>query len=178
MVRGMATLRSDPRWVLAVTAPQREKWASENVKRQGHEFYLPMCKERLIRGGKIQDRERPFFPRYLFVRVSVQWRFLTGTFGVIGIVFDGETPGVVPDKYVDELKASADENGIINLIPPDEPETPLPKKGTQVQISAGAFNGIAGVFMGKSGDDRVKIMLSMFGRAVPVEVRRNEFVVG
>jgi transcriptional antiterminator RfaH len=173
----MASLRSNPRWVVAVTAPQREKWASENVTRQGHEYYLPMCKERLIRGGKIVDVAKPMFPRYLFVRVTVQWRFLTGTFGVIGIILDGETPAIVDDSIIERIKKSEGIDGVINLIAPEAPAEPLPMPGANVLVTRGPMSGFVGQFIGKSGEDRVKILFMMFGRETKVDVGLNEFRV-
>lgn len=171
MIPEMEGLKTHPRWIAAVTQPQREMWARENVERQGHEACLPMCREQLVRNGSLKVIERPLFPRYLFVRVTVQWRFLTGTFGVIGVILDGEAPAVVSDSAIDEIAQAAGPNGILDIVPKTEPDI---RRGTRVRIvSGGPFRGLVGTFVGMSGDERVRVLLSMFGRQSTVRVMRS-----
>lgn len=164
-------LKTHPRWIAAVTQPQRELWAQENVRRQGHESLLPMCREHIAKNQVVRIVQRPLFPRYLFVKVTVQWRFLTGTFGVIGIVLDGEAPAVIPDSAIDEIVANAGADGVVDIIPKVEPRIP---RGTEVRIThGGPFAGLVGTFIGMSGDERVRVLLSMFGRQSTVQVMRS-----
>lgn len=167
----MGKIRTDPRWIVAITQPQREKWAGENVARQGHTFYLPMCRE-LISGSV---RERPLFPRYLFVRVTMQWRFLFGTFGVIDVILDeGEVPAVVPDRIIDSIQKSATGTGIIDLLPTGVDEDSTPGIGDEVVITDGPFEGLVGPLVGKDSSERVRVLLSVFGRKVETKVARRE----
>jgi transcriptional antiterminator RfaH len=131
-----------------------------------------MCRERIIRNGQLCTVQRPLFPRYLFVRVTVQWRFLHGTFGVIGIILDGEVPAVVPDRVIEDIELSAGHDGVVDIQPPVRA---IPNQGDPVRIVREPFSGFLGSFVGMAGEERVKVLLSMFGRQSLVEVGRGDY---
>lgn len=158
---------SKPRWILAVTKPRAEKWAAENVRNQGHEFYLPMCSEMKVHKQRTAEIIKPLFPRYLFVHVTVRWRFLLSTFGVIGVVLDGDFPAIVPEYIIGDLKAS-EEEGIVALPEPPPPEAY--KRGDKVTIDNPNFKDLVGLYNGSAGEDRAKILLDILGKETPIFV--------
>lgn len=57
-------------WYLVHTKPKQEKYALENLQRQGYECYLPLLLSERIRQGILMVTDEPLFPRYLFIRLG------------------------------------------------------------------------------------------------------------
>lgn len=159
-----------PCWVVVQTHPQQEKWAAENIKRQGHEFYLPQLEELVPKGGRLEPKIRPLFPRYLFVRITGQWRFLLGTFGVSKLVMDGEFPSTLPDRVLADIQGRED-GGVVRLAP--RPRTAF-TKGQRVRVRDGVFAGQVGIYEGMGPKDRQKILLEFLGHKTPVLLLEGE----
>lgn len=151
-----------PAWYLVYSKPQQEERARINLDRQGYEPFLPMMRVQRRKSGRFVTRIEPMFPRYLFARVDPEhegWAPIRSTFGVSALVRFGTQPTPVPDVLVNELKASADDQGIIgNLVPPDlEP-------GQRVRIVEGLLEGYEGIIEAKDGDERVRLLLDLVNR--------------
>ena len=156
-------------WVVVQTQPNREKWAAENVARQGREFYLPRIE--ILKGAK--KLVRPLFTRYLFVRVlNRQWRFLSGTDGVSGIVTGatGGMPGTIADRYIDELRAREDSSGVIRLPTLDDGF----HMGQRVRVRAGLMEGRSGLYEGLDDKGREKVLFSILGRKTVILFAHND----
>jgi transcription antitermination factor NusG len=149
-------------WVVVQTQPNRERWAAENVARQGREFYLPQIE--IMRGAA--KLIRPLFSRYLFVRIfNGQWRFLSGTWGVSGIISfarDG-TPDAIADKHIDEIRAREDSTGLVRL-----PAIEDFVVGQNVRVRAGLLDGQIGIYEGLDPRGREKVLLSLLGQKTVV----------
>lgn len=145
-------------WVVARTKALRERWAAENVSRQGGTYYLPRLKP-----GKLAANKPPpcLFPSYLFVQLrdDCQWQYLKGTFGVSGIVMQGSTPALLPDSEIDCIRRREDNEGLIRL--PSAPNKFRP--GEQVRVTDGAFSGFRGIYQEDGAQDRVTILLDYLG---------------
>jgi transcriptional antiterminator RfaH len=145
-------------WFVARTQPRREKWAAENVRRQGHECYLPLC--------ELGNVIKPMFPSYLFVdSMTGQWHFLKGTFGVSGVVMTGNMPAILDYRVVAQLRAK--ENGFGHIELGDHYQ-----KGDKVRIKSGPFIYHEGLFDRQDGN-RVKVLLDLLGRKIEVEVHEK-----
>lgn len=170
----MTALSSDP-WFLARTQPKRERWAAENVTRQGAEFYLPMTMdvERFVHKGvrRREFRVNPVFPSYLFVRtIHGQWHELLTAFGVVALVpgRDG-MPASVRDEVVASVRRLEDEHGMVVL--PKTPKGHVIGNGSVARITQGAYTGFKGICQGTPANDRIQILLDYMGRKVPFIVR-------
>lgn len=152
-----------PFWVVAVTKAQRERWAAENVARQGFDYYLPVTVS--LPAPKRPAKPECLFPRYLFVRTNGRWRCLLGTFGVIGLVMQGEAPATMTEEAVAKLKSREDGQGFIRL--PTDPQHKF-NRGDVVRISSGAFSGCKGVYETTDSQERARILLDYLGRRTPV----------
>lgn len=155
-------------WVVAKTKGQREHWAAENVARQGFEFYLPLTAATAPRKiTKTPPKPQCLFPRYLFVWTVGQWRCLLGTFGVTGLIMQGETPAILPGKAVEQLRARTGPEGLIRL-----PEAPLERfsPGDGIRVNGGAFSGLSGIYQHHGEGDRARILLDFLGRKTRVLV--------
>ena len=145
-------------WVAARTKSQRERWAAENVARQGGVYYLPRLKP-----GKLHPPAKPapcLFPSYLFIQTDGQWRYLLGTFGISGLVMQGGAPAILPDATIAAIRAREGNDGLIRL-----PDTPMNrvKAGDAVRVTDGAFSGFRGIYQNSGAQDRVKILLEYLG---------------
>lgn len=150
-------------WVVAQTKPQQERWAAENVHRQGYEFYLPLTL------AKAAPRKPPapvcLFPRYLFVRTDGAWRSLLSTYGLTGVIMTGEKPSVLPEKVVESLKAREGGDGLVYL--PNSPTSRF-KPGERVRVNEGALIGYTGLCAGMSTQKRCEVLLDFLGRKTRV----------
>ena len=154
-------------WVVAKTKAQRERWAAENVARQGFSYYMPLTappKKPTTLRNKF-PKPQCLFPRYLFVQTDGRWRFLLGTFGVMGLVMQGERPAVMPTHEIESMKAR-EENGLIVLQQPAEHKF---HPGDKVRINSGAFSGYVGMY-DLDPSARVRVLLDLLGRKTRVEI--------
>lgn len=158
-------------WYLIYTKPRQERLAGDNLERQGYPAYLPLVATRRRREGRIAKVTEALFPRYLFVRLSPErddWRPIRSTLGVVALVSFGDVPARVPDALVDMLRGREDPTGLQDL-----PPVQL-NPGDRVRVVEGALAGYEGVLRGRSGPDRVVVLLDIIGRAnqvhVPVEL--------
>jgi transcriptional antiterminator RfaH len=147
-------------WVVARTKPNRERWAAENVARQGREFYLPTVM--VVRKRLAQTQ--PLFANYLFV-LTDQWHFLLSTFGISGVVTFGESPATVSHQIIEAIKAR-EVNGCVTLPAPVTSERF--KIGTQVRVKGGMFSGCIGVYEGANPKQREQVLLDFLGRKTSV----------
>lgn len=154
-------------WVLARTQANREKWAAENIMRQGAEYYLPRFVKPVKRDGRVVEIRAEFlFPNYIFVRApGGRWRWLTGTFGVSKVVQFGEQPAKLADSEIERLRALEDDEGLIRL--PEMNKSRF-NRNQQVRVVKGHLEGQIGIFQETSSSKRVCFLLSALGRKVPV----------
>ncbi len=153
-------------WIVARTKAQRESWAAENVARQGYVFYYPRVARR-VRGklGRLMVAE-PLFPRYLFVKARNNWHPLLSTFGLAGVVMTAESPSLMPDKVIDELRSREDPtSGLVVL--------PRLSEGQTVRVRRGPFGGQSGIYQGSSSIDRERVLLDFLGRKTMVLIARD-----
>lgn len=121
-----------------------------------------------MKGGKKVVTSKKFFPGYLLVRMLMNdtlWHLIKNTPRVTGFVGEGREPIPLTDDEV---------NKILNRME-ESVEAPKPKfqfgKGEVVRITDGPFTNFSGkveeVDMRRS---TLKVMVSIFGRATPVEL--------
>lgn len=159
-------------WIVAISKPSREYYAAENLARQDCEFYFPKIVEHVMRGPRQSryrvERSAPLFPRYIFVRIQHQWRFLLNTYGLAGVLMKGEEPHFASQSAIDDMRNRQDDEGMVHL--------PLLKeieRGDRVQITKGQFAGYHGIYQGMSSRDRTKVLLDYLGRKTPVLIARG-----
>ena len=154
----------DPLWYAVHTHPREEFKALSHLRRQNYQVYLP-CYAKTIRHARKSDRViRPFFPRYLFVRLDLAcngWRAIRSTIGVNNIVCFGEQPAPLPVGVIDALQAQETE-GVIELI------NNAIKPGDNVVVLGGPFARQMGLCVSVSDNERVAILLDLLGRKVRV----------
>ncbi len=121
-----------------------------------------------IKGGKKKITERKFFPGYVLVEMELNdksWYFVKRTAGVTGFVGPHSRPTPLTDSEIKTILKQSETTK----------EKPIPKvlfeKGEAIRVKEGPFNNFNGVVEGVNHEKgKVKVSISIFGRATPVEL--------
>jgi transcription antitermination factor NusG len=149
-------------WAVAQTESQREGVAANFLSQRAYETYLPKIN---IKSGS-RERVVPLFPAYIFVRIVDRWYTARWSPGVLKILMADDRPAVISDKTVCAIQKREGENGLVKL-----PKPPGIQHVERVVIRDGSFAGRIGVYDGMIAHDRVRVLLNLMGRSVPVSVR-------
>jgi transcriptional antiterminator RfaH len=161
---------SGKQWYVVYAKPRQETVAKKNLERQGYETYLPLVSQARRRNGRRVSVVGPMFPRYLFIHLdnrSDNWAPIRSTRGVISLVRFGQAAAKVPDALVSALHGREDERGV-QIMPVEEY-----RAGSRVRITDGSFSGYQGVFLAKTGRDRVVLLLDILGKHTRATVNVN-----
>jgi len=120
------------------------------------------------KGGKKREVQRKFFPGYILVEMEMSdpaWHVVKNTPKVTGFVGSGKKPTPLSQEEVDQILQQ-----VVTA-----KEKPKPKyifeKGEPVKIIDGPFNNFSGVVEEVNLDrNTLKVMVTIFGRATPVEL--------
>lgn len=148
-------------WYLVYCKPRQETTARTNLERQGYTIYLPLVRQSRRREGRRVSVITPMFPRYLFIRLNDKtdnWSPIRSTLGVVSLVRFGSSPAAVPEDLVELLRQREDEDGV-QVLPVEQY-----RRGTKVRITEGGFAGYEGIFVARSGNERVTVLLQVLGR--------------
>jgi transcription antitermination factor NusG len=152
--------------------------AIQNLERQKFEVFNPTIVRRVVdRSGRVVMRPEQIFPTYIFVYLQPEqrWSPINSTFGVLHLLVrrhaDGyDHPRWIPDMFIDQLRNGCD----------DHKDTPTRRwrlrPGMTVRITTGPLQGLGGLVESMTSDDRVRLLVHIMNRAVPVTVRVDEVV--
>ena len=154
-------------WSVVQTESQRESVAAKFLRQQGFESYLP----RIAMKSSGRERIVPLFPAYLFVTIIDRWYSIRWTVGVLRILTVDGIPARIGDKVMAAIQKREGENGLIKL-----PQAPGIRRGQPVRMVRGSFAERVGVYDGMSGPDRVRVLIELLGRSVPVSVAVGDIV--
>jgi len=140
---------------------------SESMQESFGDVLIPSETVVEMKKGKKRTGTRSFFPGYLLVEMEMDdrtWHLVRHTPKVTGFV-GGKTPAPIPQSEVDDIKAQMAEGRI----------KPKPKvtftEGEQVRVTDGPFSNFNGVVDSiKPDKGKVTVLVSIFGRATPVEL--------
>lgn len=158
------------RWYCVQAYQGRESEVRERIEAQGFAAFLPIVTER--RRGKIVTG--PAFPGYLFARFDIarsRWRCIASTRGVKRLFGSSpECPTPVPQRAMDVMLAE----GFAKPLGKDLVQA-LDLEGQRLRVTdpSLAFCDHVGVCQW-SGEDRVRLMLSMLGRDVLLDLAADQ----
>ncbi|HUY20418.1 MAG TPA: transcription termination/antitermination protein NusG [Candidatus Binataceae bacterium] len=124
--------------------------------------------QELGKGGQRRISSRKFFPGYIFVHMVLDeetWHFIKNTPKVTGFVGHATQPPEVPESEVREITQQMEEGAL----------RPKPKVlfevGEAVKVVDGPFQDFNGtVEEVRPEKGKVRVLISIFGRATPVEL--------
>lgn len=164
------TLREGERWYVAVTQPRKEHYAAMNLANQNYRYFLPQHRVTRRHARQFRTILTAVFPRYLFVILNLQtgrWRSVNGTFGVQGLICEGDMPLPVRAGVVETLVQSSGAGQQL-IYEPD----PL-AAGDRVRLIAGPFAGAFGILQSLDDAGRVRMLMEFVGGPVKMKVRRD-----
>lgn len=151
-------------WYVVHTKAREEHKACLQLKEQGYEVFLPLCKAVRKHARKTDIVLKPLFPRYLFVGFDVNtdpWRKINSTRGVSYIMQQGDKPIAVRGKVIEQFKQKSDHRGVVTSGLFD-----ALKKGDKLEIVSGSFEGMDATFETMTDQERVNVLLTILGREV------------
>lgn len=130
------------------------------------EVLVPTEKEKEIKGGKRREVDRKIYPGYVLVEMVMDddsWYVVRNTPGVTGFVGSGARPVPLEEQEVKRL---------LKQIHDETPKYRINfQKGSMVRITSGPFMDFTGqvddVMVEK---EKVRVLVSIFGRSTPVEL--------
>jgi transcriptional antiterminator RfaH len=157
-------------WYVVQTKPGNEHRVETNLFNQEIEVFLPLLETFQHSSGKMIQKIKPLFPNYLFAKLDIDLHYykVKWTRGVSKILGNGDDPISISGKVVETIKERTGENNLVKL------EEGL-EEGNIVQFTSGPFKDLMGVFDKKMSDGkRVRVLLSLIGVDVPVQVSRYQ----
>ena len=123
-----------------------------------------------IKGGKKHLSQRRVFPGYVLVQMNLDddsWYVVRNTPGVTGFVGSGAKPTPLSDQEV------------TNIVEKTTYEKPKPKtefeEGQSVRVTDGPLADFTGTIAEINVDqNKLKVLVSIFGRETPVELTFNQ----
>lgn len=121
-----------------------------------------------LRNGKKRTSTRKFFPGYILVEMDMDdstWHLIKDTPKVTGFVGDKQKPSPITEEEVGLIKTQMDVGAT-----PAKREAAF-NKSDNVRIIDGPFISFTGTVEDVNLDQgKLKVMVSIFGRATPVEL--------
>ncbi len=169
------------RWYIVHAYSNFEKKVADSIREKAdatglgdlfEEVLVPTEKVVEVRRGRKVDTERKFFPGYVLVKVDLTdeaYHLIKNTPKVTGFLGADKKPIPIPDVEAERILYQVQE-GV---------ERPKPSVsfeiGEQVRVSDGPFASFSGTV--EEVDDeraRLKVAVSIFGRATPVELEYGQ----
>lgn len=153
------------RELLTRRAQMESLWESEVF-----EILIPTEKELTTRNGKRYEVDRKVFPGYILVRMNLSdetFKLVKGTSGVTGFVSSGNRPVPLEEYEVRRI--------MNNIAQSQEAPKVAFGKGDIVRVVEGPFADYTGRIEEVNPDrEKIKVMISIFGRDTPVELDFNQ----
>lgn len=182
--QGQTATATGMRWYVLKVASNREdqvrdalerKVKIEQLEKRVGRILVPTQKEKRMRGGAARVYERKLYPGYVFVEMSTEadgtipddvWFVIKETSGVGDFIGSGGKPSPMPPADAEKMLAAAikseDTPTLANL---------NFKQGDKVKVREGPFENFEGVVDEiDSHKGKVRVILTIFGRATPVDI--------
>lgn len=131
------------------------------------EILIPKENVTQNRSGKKRVVSRSFYPGYIFVQMDLTdetWHLVKGTPKVSGFI-GGRHPSPVPQREINVITAQVEHGKV-----PINPKVTF-ESGDHVRVIEGAFANYTGTVEEVNPEkQKVRVLISVFGRATPVEL--------
>ncbi|VAV96275.1 Transcription antitermination protein NusG [hydrothermal vent metagenome] len=148
----------------AILLSAKEKGLQDLIE----EIYVPTEEITEMRRGRKVNTERRFFPGYVLVNMVMTddtYHLIKDTPKVTGFLGSGNKPMPVPQKEVDRIRGVVEDGETAPRL------TITFEIGETVHVTDGPFASFSGVVEDVDEETtRLKVAVSIFGRATPVEL--------
>ena len=172
-----ATVDSEMRWYAIQTYSGQENKAKAHLEKavvdsgledKVNAILVPTEEVTEMRNGRRITVRRKFYPSYVLIQMVLDdetWYLVTNTPGVSRFVGGGNRPQPLQESEVSRIVEQL-EKGRTKTIR----DVPF-QVSDSVMVIDGPFNGFSGVVEGIDAErGKVKVMVTIFGRATPVEL--------
>ena len=169
------------RWYIVHAYSNFEKKVAESIEEKAKQKGLSHLFEKIlvptekvveVRRGRKVDAERKFFPGYVLVRANLTdeaYHLIKNTPKVTGFLGTDSKPIPIPDKEADRILMQVQE-GV------ERPKSAMSFEiGEQVRVADGPFASFNGFVQEVDQErSRLKVEVSIFGRATPVDLEFSQ----
>lgn len=150
----------------------RDQATQRNLADKFEEVLVPTEKVVEMRRGRKVDTDRKFFPGYVLVKCDLTdevYHLIKNTPKVTGFLGQDNKPMPIPDREAERIKGQVAE-GV------ERPKSSLRfEVGETVKVSDGPFASFNGIVEEvDEARSRLKVAVSIFGRATPVELEYGQ----
>jgi transcriptional antiterminator NusG len=173
---------SDAKWYIVHAYSNFEKKVADAIKASAAEKGLEAMFEDVlvpteevveVRRGRKVNTERRYFPGYVLVKMVLNdqtFHVVNETPKVTGFLGSGKKPLPIAQKEVDRILGTMDEAETAPAKP-----TIIYEIGEMVKVTDGPFASFSGVVEDVDEENaRLKVSVSIFGRATPVELEYHQ----
>ena len=173
---GESSARSDMNWYIIqaysgyenkVKLSLEQRIQQVGMEKHFGEILIPKESVTQNRSGKKRVVSRSFYPGYIFVQMDLTdetWHLVKGTPKVSGFI-GGRHPSPVPQPEIDVITAQVEHGKV-----PINPKVTF-EPGDHVRVIEGAFANYTGTVEEVNPEkQKVRVLISVFGRATPVEL--------
>lgn len=145
-----------------------ERIRQEGLEELFGEVLIPTEKVVEVRSGVRHESKRKFFPGYILVQMILNeqtWHCVKGTNKITGFVGGSTNPPPVPEAEVRKILGQLEQSEV-------EAKPVLSfDEGSEVRVIDGPFASFTGTIAEVIPDkQKLKVLVSIFGRATPVEL--------
>ena len=169
------------RWYIVHAYSNFEKKVAESIRDRAElmnladkfdEVLVPTEQVVEVRRGRKINSERKFFPGYVLVKCDLTdevFHLIKNTDKVTGFLGSGSKPIPIPEAEADRIKGQVAE-GV------ERPKNSVSYEvGERVRVNEGPFASFEGLVEEvDDGRSRIKVAVSIFGRATPVELEYGQ----
>lgn len=175
-------------WFVLLIYPQHEKIAAGTLIGRGFKVRHPEIDVARTRGHRrrVIQTSKPLFPGYLFIRFSFLWpaRFdwltarpitprnrITSAPGVQGFLKLGNDYAILSDEDMHRVERIEQGERELRNAPKYSHHFTV---GELVRVGAGPFTGLNAEIRSLDAETRITILLSLLGRATPVQLASSD----
>jgi len=167
------------RWYIVHTYSGHENRVAQTLKSRAEvkgftdkifKVFIPSQEKVVVSEGKKRKIKERLFPGYVYINMLLDedsWAFVRNTQGITGFIGSGATPTPLPENEVVAL---------MKYVVTETPKFEMKyQEGDSVKITEGPFADSIGKISEVNEDQgKVKVLVSFFGKEVPIELEFSQ----